>query len=186
MRIIAGRFRGLRLPAPKGSAVRPTAERVREAVFSMLGTAVAHARVLDLFAGSGSFGLEALSRGAASVVFVDKDPKVTEQLTRTVAAFGAIDGVSVFTMDSFLAVRVFLRRGWKFEIVFVDPPYGNQLISRVFSLREFPGLFALDGIVVTERETRGSEELVAASFRRVSSRKYGDTLIDMFRYEESR
>src|SRR4030042_4154722 len=123
MRIIAGRFRGLRLPAPKGSAVRPTAERVREAVFSMLGTAVAHARVLDLFAGSGSFGLEAVSRGAASAVFVDKDPKVTERLTRTVAAFGLADGVSVFTLDAFRAVKVLPRRGWQFEMVFPAPQY---------------------------------------------------------------
>jgi 16S rRNA (guanine(966)-N(2))-methyltransferase RsmD len=186
MRIIAGRFRGLRLPALRGSAVRPTAERVREAVFSMLGTEVVDARVLDLFAGSGSFGLEALSRGAVSVVFVDKDRKVTERLALTIKAFGATDGASVFTMDAFEAVRVFFREGSKFDIVFLDPPYGDRLISRVLSLREFPGLVEPEGIVVTERETRGPEERVPASFRRVSSRKYGDTLIEVFRYEESR
>jgi len=186
MRIIAGRFKGLRLPSPRGLAVRPTAERVREAVFSVLGAVVTDAHVLELFAGSGAFGLEALSRGAASVVFVDKDPKVTERLAETVRSFGVTDRVSVSTGDATQAVRAFLRRGWKFGIVFLDPPYGNRLIPELFAGGEFPGLVAEDGIVVTEREARTSEPVSPPSFNRLFCRKYGDTLIEMFQHEQSR
>ena len=83
MRIIAGRFKGLRLPSPRTQSVRPTTDRVREALFSSLGSAVEGARVLDLFAGTGAFGFEALSRGATSVAFVDDDRQLTHTLIET-------------------------------------------------------------------------------------------------------
>ncbi len=109
MRIIAGRFKGLRLPSPRKQGVRPTTDRVREALFSTLGHEVEDSRVLDLFAGTGAFGFEALSRGAASVVFVDDDRQVTHTLITTCDALRVVDQVRILTMSADQAVQTARR-----------------------------------------------------------------------------
>ena len=101
MRIISGRFRGRRLPSLRGGTVRPTTERVREAVFSTIGTAIEAAQVLDLFAGTGAFGFEALSRGASRVVFVDKNRKVAGIIAETAGILGVKDQVKIVVMEAF-------------------------------------------------------------------------------------
>jgi 16S rRNA (guanine966-N2)-methyltransferase len=121
MRIIAGEFRGHRLQSPSDRRVRPTADRVREAWFSILGTAVPGARVLDLFAGSGALGLEALSRGAEHATFVELSPASLQTLRANVDALGVADRVTIHRGD---ALR-FVERlpGHAFGVAFADPPY---------------------------------------------------------------
>ena len=122
MRVIAGEARGLHLSAPS-PAIRPTMDRVREAIFSSLGEVVAGARVLDLFAGSGALGIEALSRGAASAIFVDANPRcaacVRENLRRA-----KLDG-SVQVMDALKFVELYAEPGG-YDLIFADPPYGKS------------------------------------------------------------
>ncbi len=180
MRIIAGRFKGSRIPSPRGTGVRPTADRVREALFSVLGTVVEGAHVLELFAGTGAFGLEALSRGAGSVVFVEQDRKTAEALSRTVRSFGIEDCVSILKMDAVRTLKVLADQGRVFGIVFMDPPYSSDLILAVVSSDAFPGLLEPEGLVIVEREAGESELELPSAFSKRFSRNYGGTVLEIF------
>src|ERR1700709_1734936 len=136
MRVVAGAWRGRTLAAPPGSATRPTADRVRQALFDMLmhaewgGRAVLEgAHVLDVFAGTGALGLEALSRGAASACFIENDPAALKALRANIAACKAEGQTEILARDA-LAVRG-LGTGKLVRLVFLDPPYGQDLVPRV-------------------------------------------------------
>ena len=174
MRVIAGEARGLPLSAPS-AGIRPTMDRVREAIFSSLGDAVPGARVLDLFAGSGALGIEALSRGAASAVFVDTNPRcaacVRENLRR--ARFEA----SVQVMDAFKFLELYAESG--FDLIFADPPYGKSAGDRDFGgeLLRFPPLahaLGQKGMFILERPA-GAEEPPTSVLSLVRARRYGET-----------
>jgi 16S rRNA (guanine966-N2)-methyltransferase len=177
MRVIAGEARGLHLSAPS-PAIRPTMDRVREAIFSSLGEVVSGARVLDLFAGSGAFGIEALSRGAASAVFVDNNPRcaacVRENLRRA-----KLEG-SVQVMDALKFVDLYAEPGG-YELIFADPPYEKSAGHRDFGheLLQLPALaraLAEAGMFVLER-VAGSSEPKIESLSLVRLRRYGQTEI---------
>src|SRR5687767_594027 len=165
MRIVAGRFGGRRLVMPKDTRVRPTADRVREAWMSILGEALSGAQVLDLFAGSGALGLEALSRGAASVTFVELNPASLRALDQNVTALGAQDAVTVHRGDAVGYVER-LPEG-AFDIVLADPPYTMDHAARLVALfRRHPF-----GRILSV-EHRSDLELAGDDTRR-----YGDTAI---------
>ena len=177
MRIIAGEARGLHLSAPS-PAIRPTMDRVREAIFSSLGEVVPGARVLDLFAGSGSLGIEALSRGAASAVFVEVNPRcaacVRENLRRA-----RLDG-SVQVMDALKFVELYAEPGG-YDLIFADPPYGKSAGHRDFGseLLQLPALASAlgrNGLFVLER-LAGSIEPETRFLSLVRLRRYGQTEI---------
>lgn len=179
MRVIAGSAGGRRLEAPAGTAVRPTADRVREALFSSLGAAVAGATVLDLFAGSGALGIEALSRGAAHAVLVERDRRAAVAVARNLARTGLDGRATLVRTDATAYVRH--PRGGPFDIVLLDPPYEHptpDLYALVTALAETGGL-APDATVVVERDRRdqtGDAEppsLLGLDRRRV----YGDTVL---------
>src|SRR5262249_21730338 len=140
MRVIAGRFGGRRLRAPRGTVTRPTSDRVREALFAML-TDVDGASVLDLFAGTGALGIEALSRGAATAVFVERDPGAVRALRANLSAL-ALDPTTavVRSADALAALRSAKGRQETYDLVFIDPPYararawGPELSALVQSL----------------------------------------------------
>ncbi len=180
MRIIAGRFKGHRLPSPRVKGVRPTTDRVREAVFSALGTEVYRARVLELFAGTGAFGFEALSRGAAEVVFVERERAMAIGLVRTAAALGVEHQVSIMTMAASRAVKELVDRGEKFRIIFLDPPYRSDLIPGVVCDPLFPRLLDSDGLVLVEREALAQEPRIPPGFRKSFKGKYGGTIVEIF------
>jgi 16S rRNA (guanine966-N2)-methyltransferase len=168
MRVVAGEFKGRRLAAPRGARTRPTADRVREALFSMLGD-VAGARVLDLYAGSGALGIEALSRGAASAVFVERDAQAVAAIERNLEPLEV--EASVERAD---AVRWLGRAEGRFDLVFCDPPY--DVASRLAGplAERLPGLTAEDARIVTESDKRNPLEL---PFPLIVERSYGDTRI---------
>lgn len=168
MRIVAGEFKGRRLAAPRGTGTRPTADRVREALFSMLGD-VGGARVLDLYAGSGALGIEALSRGAASAVFVERDPQAVAAIERNLAPLDV--EAAVRRAD---VVRWLARAEGPFDLVFCDPPY--DVASRLAGplAERLPGLTADDARIVTESNKRNPLEL---PFPLIVERSYGDTRI---------
>lgn len=172
MRVIAGVFGGRRLQAPAGSDTRPTSDRVREALFSVLGEEVVGTRVLDLFAGSGALGIEALSRGAAEATFVDSAPAAVRAINANLGALG-IDA-AVRRMDALVFLRGASRRGPDYDLVFVDPPYrlaaqlGAELSSRL------PDLLATGATVVCESARRHP---LALDLPLRDERRYGDTLI---------
>ena len=172
MRIVAGRFGGRRLVAPAGAATRPTSDRVREALFSVLGDAVRDARVLDLFAGSGALGLESISRGAASAVFVDRSERAVAAVRANLDALGI--EADVRRMDARTALRTASARGEAYDLVFLDPPYRRAAgLGRELS-DALPGLLAPGARVVSESDRRAPLELALAC---TDERRYGDTLI---------
>ena len=180
MRIIAGRFKGARLRPPKRKTVRPTSDRVREALFSAMGQVVEGARILDLFAGTGALGLEALSRGAESVTFVERDRKMAAALAETVESLGVSHIASVVNLDALQAVRRLKRAASTFEIVFLDPPYAGRWIERLIANDEFLSLIDKGGLVVLESDTAGPSTEIPGALNRRFSRKYGGTLIEIY------
>jgi len=177
MRIIAGIVKGRRLVGPEGSGTRPMTDRAREALFSSLGDIVVRANVLDLYAGSGSIGLEALSRGAATVVFVERDRAALRALRRNIDHVGL--GGEIIPTD----VERYLEGSQTMvDLAFVDPPYALSLASVQSVLRKLiPKLNAGADIVVHRRA--GSESPVVGGLELVDRRRYGDTVLWRFRKE---
>ena len=145
VRIIGGRWRGTRLPVPDRPGLRPTSDRVRETLFNWLQPVLPGARVLDLFAGTGVLGLEAVSRGAASAQLVEADPGLARALQAAVARLGATGEVAVHTGDALAWLRA--QQG-RFDIAFVDPPFAARLREPVLSA--LPALLAADAWVYVE------------------------------------
>jgi len=175
MRVIAGRYGGRRLQAPRGRATRPTAERVREAVFSALGD-VADARVLDLFAGTGAMAIEALSRGAARAVLVERDPRAVAALRANLSALGvAAAAAEVRAVDAAAALRNARERRESYDLVFVDPPYRHTGAWERELQAALPPLLAPHARVVVERDRR--TEAPALLPEGAWRRRYGDTEI---------
>ena len=173
MRVVAGRLGGRRLHAPAGDTTRPTSDRVREALFSALGD-VSGAVVLDLFAGSGALGIEALSRGASAVTFVDRDERALAAVRANLEALGAVG--KVVRSDAI----GFLKRddGAVYDLVFLDPPYdsGPELGRGLSEL--LPEVVAQDAVIVTESNKRSPLELTLPL---ADERSYGDTRIAIHR-----
>jgi 16S rRNA (guanine966-N2)-methyltransferase len=168
VRVVAGEFGGRRLRMPKGAPTRPTADRVREALFSMLGD-LSGVRVLDLYAGSGALGIEALSRGAESALFVERDPRAVSVIERNLADLGLEQGV---IRDD--ALRFIARGKGVFDVVFCDPPYDSGPRIAGTLAERLPALLADNARIVTESDKRNPLEL---SFPLVRERSYGDTRI---------
>ncbi|MCL5885190.1 MAG: 16S rRNA (guanine(966)-N(2))-methyltransferase RsmD [Deltaproteobacteria bacterium] len=176
MRIVAGEWRGRALFAPRGSAVRPTADRVREAIFDLLGDRVVGAAVLDLFAGTGALGLEALSRGAQGAVFVESAPAVFAALRRNIKTLGA-RGAETLPMDYRLAIRRLRAAGARFGLVFLDPPYGKGIAVAAAADVARAGLAAPGATVVVEDAARAAAGNFPAGWAVALERRYGDTRV---------
>ncbi len=179
MRIIAGRFKGRRLPSPKAKGVRPTADRIREAIFSALGPDAVAGRVLDLFAGTGAFGLEALSRGAESVTFVDRDRAICANLRRVCEELGVTDSVEIIPMDARKAVDLLAEQDRVFEIAFLDPPYEQGSVEEILARSGFRKILSHGSRLVIEREAVGAELDCAHYGEPVFSKRYGGTRVDI-------
>ncbi len=181
MRVVAGRWGGRPLRAPGGMSVRPTTDRVREAVFDILGARVEEARVLDLFAGTGALGIEALSRGAARAVFVEPGVASFAALSGNLASLGA-SGAEVLRTDYRGAIRALSRRGRTFDLVFLDPPYGTGLSAAASAALLRAGLVAPGGTAVVEESARVPEGGFPAPWARVDRRRYGDTCVTFYEF----
>jgi 16S rRNA (guanine966-N2)-methyltransferase len=173
VRIVAGAYGGRRIEAPRGKATRPTSDRVREALFSILGPgAVERARVLDLFAGSGALGIEALSRGAAQALFVDDAAAAVKAIRANLEALGA--QAEVRRADALRFLGAARRDGAQYDLVFLDPPY--RLAERLApALSEaLPAVLAPGAVAVAESDRRAPLGLTLPLH---DERRYGDTLI---------
>ena len=185
MRIIAGRHRGRVLRAPEGAATRPTADRVRQALFDMLWhapwggrTVVQDQLVLDAFAGTGALGLEALSRGAARVAFVDDGTKARALLRANIEKMQAMGTTDVWRRD---ATRLGPNRGPGYSLVFLDPPYHKGLGEAALASAIEGGWLAPGAVIVWEE---GTPPQPPDGFTRLDQRKYGDTLVTLLKAPE--
>lgn len=182
MRIIAGLAKGMTLVVPS-AGVRPTADRIREAVFSSLGARVVGARVLDLFAGTGALGLEAASRGAKSVTFVEQAREALESLQKNIQAFQKNSEVDCSFAVARTAVAEQLRKlvadGEIFQVILADPPYG-EAAQELLHEAGLPRLLASDGLLVLESAKRDALA-VGEPWEQVRGSIYGDTRVDFLR-----
>jgi len=175
VRVIAGSRKGHKLLAPRARDTRPTSDRVRENVFNLVGP-VDGARVLDLFAGSGALGIEALSRGAASAVFVERDADAVSAIERNLDRL-RLTGARVVRGDVFLTLAQEATSGAKYDLVLVDPPYGMLTEIQPRLSRHLPSLLSADGLLVVETDARTEPELPLPVR---TSRKYGHTRVTLF------
>jgi 16S rRNA (guanine966-N2)-methyltransferase len=175
VRVIAGIYGGRRLTAPSGSSTRPTSDRVREALFSILGTRVQGARVLDLFAGSGALGIEALSRGAQSALFVDDAHAAVRAIRGNLQTLGA--GAEVRRGDVLRYLGAAPDSGAQYDLVFLDPPYrlADSLAGRLSEA--LPAVLAPGAVAVAESDRRAP---LALDLPLHDERRYGDTLIRFY------
>ncbi len=176
MRIIAGDRRGARITAPKGTATRPTGDSVREAAYNLIGP-VDDATVLDLFAGSGAMGLEALSRGARRCVFVESDRAACAVIRDNLEKL-RLTGALVLGKDVFQALREERGAGRSYDLVLVDPPYGAWPELEPRLAEALPTALAPDGLLVVETSAKVEPELPLAL---VTSRRYGSARITLFK-----
>jgi 16S rRNA (guanine966-N2)-methyltransferase len=203
MRITGGTFVSRTLRAPRGHATRPTSDRVREALFGILGSAgaIEGARVLDLYAGTGALALEALSRGAARATLVESSRPALDALRSNVAALGLQDRVRVVAADVRAALARLAREGKmgagghgagdpresSFDLVLADPPWAlvdsGEALAVLGDLAELPGTLSATATVVLEHSSRTSAGLdaVAKSLSRVQTRRYGDTALTFYK-----
>ncbi len=181
MRVIAGRFGGRRLRAPRGRVTRPTSDRVREALFSMLGE-LEGAVVLDLFAGTGALAIEALSRGAARAVLVERDPRALDVLRANLAELGlGPEEAEVRRGEAPAALRNARERRETYDLLFVDPPYRHAGVLGHELQAALPPLLAPRGRVVVESDRRMELPLCSPLLEVELERRYGDTLITIHR-----
>lgn len=187
MRIVAGQFRGRPLVAPEGAHTRPTSDRVREAVFNILehgiaGFSFAGIRVLDLFAGTGALGLEALSRGAAFCLFVEEDAAARALIRRNIESLGATGTTKVFRRDATSLGPSGNRGG--FGLVFLDPPYERGLAQRALASAAQGGWLAPEAVAVVE-ESRRATVALPPGFQALEQRTWGDTQAVLARFNAS-
>jgi len=179
MRVIAGTLKGRRLAPVKGR-IRPTAAKVREAIFNILGEAVIEARVLDLFAGTGALGIEALSRGAKAAVFVEDHPEALKVLRRNLHDLGLTAQTMVLPIPVLTALKKLAVRGDRFHLAFLDPPYGGGVAAGVLEALAAAQLMLPQTWVVAEHSRRESLPERGGDLWRRELRRYGDTQVAFY------
>jgi 16S rRNA (guanine966-N2)-methyltransferase len=180
MRVIAGSHRGRRLSGPAGTALRPTSDKVRQAIFSILGAHVLGGRFLDLYAGTGAVGIEALSRGATSVTFVESDPKAVRLLRRNLQVCELLDRVQIRIEKAAAFLDHKESWGGPYDVLFADPPYAalNELEIVTHAWR--PGLLSEHATVIIEQDSRTEMPTSIDHASLVRRYLYGDTALYLY------
>ncbi|KPK63469.1 hypothetical protein AMJ83_06745 [candidate division WOR_3 bacterium SM23_42] len=177
MRIVGGTWKGRHIKVPR-KGIRPTKSIVRGAIFDVIGDKIADAEVLDIYAGSGALGLEAISRGAKSCTFVEKLPRI---LYHNIKTFSPRQSIVVLSSDFRPALKKL--KDQKFDVIFADPPYGKRYTYKTLMLIEYYNLLRNGGIIVLEHAT-GDELEATDSLAPFKSKKYGDTQLSFLRHRK--
>ncbi|WP_339277414.1 16S rRNA (guanine(966)-N(2))-methyltransferase RsmD [Paenibacillus sp. FSL W8-0426] len=183
MRVVSGSAKGRPLKAVPGTGTRPTTDKVKEALFSMIGPYFDGGTALDLFAGSGGLGIEALSRGVDKAVFVDLEPKSIETIRANLKATKLEDQAAVYRNDAGRALKALAKRGTRFDLVFLDPPYrmknGDELMQTMHDLE----LLEPEATIVLEYESKYEYPEQFGPFEQTRKSVYGETAVSIYRYE---
>ncbi len=180
MRIISGEMRGFKLRAPKGTDTRPTSDRVKESLFSILGYIESTSKVLDLFAGSGNVGLEFLSRGAEEAYFIDSSAESVSVIKENIKKCRVEDCTYVYKNDVLKSIDILSRKRKKFDYIFLDPPYKRGIAEEVLEKISEADILNEGALVIVEHED-GLEFEEYKGLENIDSRKYGSTGITFFR-----
>lgn len=183
MRVISGRLKGRRIEMPK--IIRPTSDKVREALFEILKNRIEGSNFLDLYAGSGGVGIEAFSRGARSVTFVDNNFRCVEVLKDNLQKCGIskVSTIYIYNMEVDSALALFEKKGAFFDIIFVDPPYHKGMAKNTLIEISKYDILPRNAIVVVEAYKKENLDEEAGSLRKFRSYRYGDTKLEFFRNE---
>jgi 16S rRNA (guanine(966)-N(2))-methyltransferase RsmD len=181
VRIIAGALKGRRLLTPKGATTRPTADQVRIALMDTLAPRLPGARVLDLYAGAGGVGLEALSRGAGEATFVEHDARAIAALRDNIAALGVAAVARVRRGDVLRELAALYRAGERFDIVFLDPPYDAGLVETTLETLGGGGLLLAEGLVIAQHFTKRAPAERIGALSAFRTRRFGETTLTFYR-----
>ncbi|MBQ6820155.1 MAG: 16S rRNA (guanine(966)-N(2))-methyltransferase RsmD [Clostridium sp.] len=184
MRIIAGKARGRKLLPPSTIETRPTLDRVKESMFSIIQNYIPDSVVVDVFAGTGSLGLEAASRGAKEVYLVDKSNTTFPILKKNVENLKFQDFCFPLNLDSYDALNMLSKKNKEFDIIFIDPPYCKEMIPKAIEIIKNNNLLKRNGIIVTKID---SIEEIYEGYKDImllKSKKYGNTTVCLYNYEE--
>lgn len=184
MRIIAGKFKGRRIAPVPDERVRSTADRVKESLFNILMHEAPNAVVLDLFCGAGTLGLEALSRGAKSVVFVDESPKSLKKTMDNVKLIGVESQVATVRADALAAVKQLGKKGHAFTLILADPPYGVGLPAQTLRAVAESDCRADEGVLVIEHHKKDDPGPDPEGFSLWTTRRFGDTVLSFWRWSD--
>jgi 16S rRNA (guanine966-N2)-methyltransferase len=181
MRIIGGESKGRAIHLPGGCSIRPTADRVKEALFNILGSLEGKS-LLDLFAGCGNVGLEALSRGASGSVFVEKDLRLIETIRANLRLLGFEGRAEVIAADVEEGIRRLRKRGERFDVLFADPPYEEGFVTELMTCLEGAELLTENGIIILQHSLREPlRQSVTQPLAVIDQRRYGDTLLSFLK-----
>lgn len=186
MKILAGKYKGKNFYMPEG--IRATQDLVRKAIFDILGNDMEGLIFLDLFAGSGSIGFEAISLGAKEVIFVEHDPHCVETIEESVSLFNLRrneenDGIcEVFETDAFTAMRMFARQGKMFDVIFIDPPYEVELAKKALISLEACVILHPNSFVVVEHSKKEKLPQECGLLKRIKEKRYGNTFLSIYQW----
>lgn len=183
MRVIGGKARGRRLKVPKGQAVRPTSDRVKEALFNILSHDLSGIKLLDLFAGTGNVSIEAISRGAAEAILIDSSDKSGKVIRENLRRLGFTDRATVRVAPVSQALRSLARQGESFDVIFLDPPYQRNWVKACLEAIERASLLRASGTLVVEHSAREDSGAEYGSLILKDQRKYGDTWLSFFEHK---
>ncbi|HSJ37205.1 MAG TPA: 16S rRNA (guanine(966)-N(2))-methyltransferase RsmD [Planococcus sp. (in: firmicutes)] len=184
MRVVAGKAKGLPLKAVPGNSTRPTTDKVKESVFNMIGPFFDGGNALDLFAGSGGLGIEALSRGIDKAVFIDKDGKAVETIRANLEKTHLSDQAEVYRNDAKRAIKILKKNEFEARLLFLDPPYHSTEAYELMDFAAEAGILTTDSIVVCEHEKGVELKDRTKYFERFKHIIYGGIAISIYRYTE--
>lgn len=180
MRIIAGEAKNRKLKTRKGFDTRPTLESVKESLFSIIAPYLEESIFLDLFSGSGSIALEAISRGAKRAVMIEKDSEALRYIIENIDSLGFTDRCRAYKNDVLRAVEILGKKGEKFDIIFMDPPYQDELCKKVLKEIEKANILKDDGLIICEHHLYENLDDEIASFRKTDERKYNKKILTFY------
>lgn len=183
LRVISGKVRGLKLNAPKNEDVRPTTDRVKESLFNIINSYIMDSKVLDLFAGTGSLGIECLSRGAKECVFVDISKESISIVKSNIKKARVENESSIINSDFNDAIKKLQVQNKKFDVIFMDPPYYKDMFVKALESIDNAKLLEYEGIIIIEHDTKDTFPERIGSLEKNRSKKYGNTTLTFYKME---
>lgn len=184
MRIISGEAKGRKLLSPEGMNTRPTLDRIKESIFNIIQNKVYGSVVIDVFAGTGSLGLEAVSRGAKECYLIDKGQSTFKFLEQNVINFNFSDRCKCLNMDSYSALESLCNKNVSFDLIFIDPPYLKEMIPPAIDIITKGNLLKKDGLIVCKIDTKENLYEGNLKIKLTDHRKYGNTTVCFYKYQE--
>ncbi len=180
MRVITGIAKGRKLKAARGREVRPTSDRTKEALFNILGPRIMKAKFLDLYAGTGAIGIEAISRGAEKTVFIERNLRAVKIIRHNLESTGLQERAEVYCQEVGQAIELLSARDERFDLIYLDPPYLQNLVNRSLFQLNNSGLLASGGLIIAESSKLDELPEQAGQLKMFRQERYGDTVLSFY------